>query len=214
MAFAFFNPTAYAAALRPDLCDTAIVESFDPLQVGSVGANVEMLQEYLIANGCTLMVTGEFDAYTESAVKLYQAAVGYEVTGIVDERTFERLADIENFLAIASSKLGCKYVSGGKGPNRFDCSGFVYWVMNESGVEQAYMNSRAWPRCRTYTKIKRMEDLLRGDILCFKGHMAIYLGQGIMINASGSNGKVVIREGSILESRYWRKVFVCGFRVF
>ncbi len=217
MAFALFNPTAYAATMRPVISEPGdgwTEESFDPLQRGSVGENVKTLQKHLIANGYSLMINGEFDVYTELAVKCYQAAAGYDITGVADERTFARLGKVENFLAIADSRLGYRYVRGGKGPNKFDCSGFVYWVLNRSGIEQAYMNSRAWPRSKTYTKIKKMEDLIRGDILCFRGHMAIYLGEGQMINASGSNGKVVIREGSIFESSYWRKVFVCGFRVF
>lgn len=38
----------------------------------------------------------------------------------------------ESVIRKARSKLGYSYVSGGKGPNAFDCSGFVYWVLNNT----------------------------------------------------------------------------------
>lgn len=192
----------------------AMGEPFVLLERGSTGENVKTLQANLRANGYLLDITGEYDIYTELTVRHYQSVIGNKMTGVVDEALFMRLENVETFLSIASSRLGCRYVSGGKGPNRFDCSGFVYWTLNCAGIDQAYMTSHTWPRSKTYTRIDKMEDLIRGDILCFRGHMAIYMGDGIMINASGSNGKVVIREGSILKSRYWRRVFVCGFRVF
>lgn len=37
----------------------------------------------------------------------------------------------------ALTKVGCKYVWGAKGPNQFDCSGFVYWCLREAGVPSA-----------------------------------------------------------------------------
>lgn len=37
-------------------------------------------------------------------------------------------------LAEAEKYLGTPYVWGGSSPPNFDCSGFVSWVVNESGV--------------------------------------------------------------------------------
>ncbi len=219
MVLSVFLTTAFAAKTEtpeptPTPSSTAPVEPTLPLQLGVKGEIVKTLQTYLIANGYTLTVSGEYDTATEAAVKLYQAAVGYEVTGITDTKTFERLANVENFLAIAQSKLGIRYVRGGKGPIKFDCSGFVYWTMNQAGIKQGYMNSRAWQKCKTYTRVKKITELLRGDVISFKGHVAIYLGNGQMIDASSSNRKVVIRTNSILKSSYWKRNFVRGFRLY
>jgi len=120
---------------------------------------------------------------------------------------------IEKFIDVAESKLGCKYVFSAKGPNQFDCSGFVYYCLNQAGVSQGYMTSSGWAKSSKYPKVTSMSKIERGDILVFDGHVAIYLGNGKMIDASSSKGKVVTRSG-ITSSSYWTKHFICAFRVF
>ena len=125
---------------------------------------------------------------------------------------------VETFIQIAESKLGCKYVRGAKGSDRFDCSGFVYWCLNQAGVKQSYMTSIAWRSCSKYMRIKNMRDIKRGDVLVFKGksmatgHVGIYLGGGRMIDASSSKGKVRITD-SILSSSYWKEHFLMAYRI-
>ena len=124
----------------------------------------------------------------------------------------------ETFIQIAESKLGSKYVRGAKGPDRFDCSGFVYWCLNQAGVKQSYMTSISWRSCSKYMRIKKMSDIKRGDVLVFKGksmstgHVGIYLGGGRMIDASSSKGKVRITD-SILSSSYWKEHFLMAYRI-
>ena len=121
-------------------------------------------------------------------------------------------ANIDSFISVAESKLGSKYVGGGKGPNVFDCSGFVYWCLNQVGVSQSYMTSYTWRSCTRYTRIENMSDLQRGDVIVYKGHVAICAGNGYMIDASSSNGKVVKRVYT--GSSYWTRNFICGYRIF
>lgn len=110
----------------------------------------------------------------------------------------------------ALTKVGCKYVWGAKGPNQFDCSGFVYWCLREAGVPSAnsmcttaagqaqYCNNRGW--------VISQSDLQPGDLVfwqnatCTKGdrwneihHAGIYIGEGKVIEGSLSKGCVVIR---------------------
>lgn len=125
---------------------------------------------------------------------------------------------VEAFIKIAESKLGCKYVRGAKGPNTFDCSGFVYWCLNQAGVKQSYMTSIAWRKCTKYLRITNMKDIKRGDVLVFKGksmstgHVGIYLGNGKMIDASSTKGKVRITD-SIQSSTYWKEHFLMAYRI-
>lgn len=124
---------------------------------------------------------------------------------------------IEAFIKIAESKLGCKYVRGAKGPNSFDCSGFVYWCLNQAGVNQSYMTSITWRSCTKYKRINSMSDLKRGDVLVFKGssmstgHVGIYLGGGKMIDAGSGKGKVVIRDS--INTSYWTSHFLMAYRI-
>ena len=120
---------------------------------------------------------------------------------------------------VAESKLGCKYVSGSKGPNSFDCSGFVYYCLRNAGVNAKYMTSIAWRSTGNYKRISSLKDCKRGDILVFsgstmaKGHVGIYLGSGKMIDASSSAGVVRITN-TVLSGSYWPSHFLMAYRVF
>lgn len=126
---------------------------------------------------------------------------------------------VERFIEIAESKIGCRYVRGAKGPNQFDCSGFVYWCLNQAGVRQGYMTSIIWRSCSKYKRINSMSSLERGDVLVFvgssmaTGHVGIYLGNGKMIDASSSDGHVRITSSNILKSKYWQEHFLMAYRI-
>lgn len=113
-------------------------------------------------------------------------------------------------IAVAQSKLGSPYVWGAKGPSSFDCSGFVYWCLNQVGVRQSYLTSSGWQSVGKYTKITSFSNLRAGDIIVVRGHVGIVAGGGTVIDASSGNGKVVHRSlGS-----WWSKNFICGWRIF
>lgn len=128
------------------------------------------------------------------------------VVGDPDDASADALIDF------ALTQLGKPYVRGGKGPKTFDCSGFVYYSLNSVGHKINYMTSTAW-RSANYPTINNFEDVKKGDILCFNGHVGIYMGNGKMIDASSSNGKIVTRS-NISSSSYWTKNFRCAKRVF
>jgi peptidoglycan hydrolase-like protein with peptidoglycan-binding domain len=117
----------------------------------------------------------------------------------------------ELFVSIASSKLGASYVYGAKGPSSFDCSGFVYWVLNQAGVRQSYMTSYSWNTTGRYQRISSMSAIKRGDIITYNGHVGIAIGNNQMIDASSSQGKVRITN---ITSSYWTRNFVCAYRIF
>ncbi|EPR11929.1 peptidoglycan-binding protein [Ruminiclostridium papyrosolvens] len=118
---------------------------------------------------------------------------------------------VERLISVAKSKLGSRYVYGAKGPNTFDCSGFVYWVLKNSGVRQGYMTSGGWAGNGRYKRISSMSSIKRGDIITYNGHVGIALGGNQMIDASSSQGRVRITN---ITSSYWTRNFVCAFRIF
>ena len=120
--------------------------------------------------------------------------------------------NVEGFIDAAFAQLGKPYVWGGKGPNVFDCSGFVYYALKTSGNGIGYMTSATWAQS-DYPRIDSMEDLQRGDVICYKGHVGIYLGDGQMIDASSSQGKIRVFS-NIFTSNYFTSHFICGRRVF
>jgi len=112
-------------------------------------------------------------------------------------------------ISIASSKIGSPYDWGSKGPNSFDCSGFVYWCLNQAGVGTSYMTSSGWRSPGRFKKVGASE-LQEGDIVVVRGHVGIYAGGGSVIDASSSNGRVVHRSFS----GWWSKNFITAWRIF
>jgi len=114
--------------------------------------------------------------------------------------------------AIALTKLGCRYWWGAKGPNYFDCSGFVYWVFNQAGISRSYANSAAL--AHQGKSVKRSE-LQAGDIITFSygsgvAHVAIYIGGGRIVHAlgvgSGTTGQYASQCVKISNlSGYWSR---------
>ncbi|MBT3318658.1 MAG: hypothetical protein HN948_05345 [Clostridia bacterium] len=117
----------------------------------------------------------------------------------------------QELIDFALTQLGKPYVRGGKGPDSFDCSGFVYYCLNSIGYEIGYMTSTVW-RSANYLTINSMDNIEMGDILCFDGHVGIYMGDGRMVDASSGNGMIVTRS-NIFSSSYWTSNFICAKRV-
>lgn len=118
---------------------------------------------------------------------------------------------LDKFLKAANSKIGCEYVLGDKGPKTFDCSGFVYYCLKQAGVSTIRMNAAGFSKVSRWKNITSINDLQKGDILFFRSdgsstvsHCGIYIGGGMMIDASSANGKVVKRA----VSNYWKRNFV------
>ncbi|MDR1765737.1 MAG: peptidoglycan-binding protein [Lachnospiraceae bacterium] len=119
-------------------------------------------------------------------------------------------ASVDALLAVASSKLGAPYSWGGKGPNSFDCSGFVYWCLNQVGVQQSYITSYGWQNVGRYERVSSYYDLRAGDIIVVRGHVGIIAGGGTIIDASSGNGRVIHRS----LGQWWADHFIVGWRIF
>ena len=102
------------------------------------------------------------------------------------------------------TKLGCRYVWGASGPNRFDCSGFTYWTMRHagvSGVKFSRTSSRGiYKKYKRYSLGRSLSKAQSGDILIFGRsgsarhifHVGIYYSNGNYIHANGH--KVTISD--------------------
>ncbi len=119
---------------------------------------------------------------------------------------------IDTLIKVAKSKLGCEYVLGDKGPDSFDCSGFVYYCLKQAGVSVSRMDANGFSKVSRWKNISSISDLKKGDLVFFcsekssrVSHVGIYIGGGEMIDASSSSGKVVQRSVS---TNYWKKYFV------
>lgn len=93
-------------------------------------------------------------------------------------------------MQIALAQRGKPYELGGAGPNVFDCSGLVLWSYAQAGMPGLPHSSAA--QSRLGVPVSRA-DLQPGDLVFFDnpvGHVGIYVGNGMMVNAP-TTGQVV-----------------------
>ena len=130
-------------------------------------------------------------------------------------------ADIESVIGLAESVLGMPYKSKGgyksESPDGFDCSGLVYWAYWFGANIKLKDSPSGQCNDSTYERIDSVDDLERGDVVCFHGdgssscnHTGIYLGGGEFIHASSAASGVIITE---ISKDYYARNFICGRRI-
>lgn len=113
----------------------------------------------------------------------------------------------------AISLLGAPYQWGGSGPKAFDCSGLVYFIHNELGIE---VPRTAEEQYRAATRVD-VDDLEPGDLLFFKirgkrvSHVAIYAGSGRFVHAPQTGRPIELRP---LDDGYYRPRLAAAGRLF
>ncbi|WP_200808995.1 C40 family peptidase [Demequina sp. NBRC 110051] len=80
-------------------------------------------------------------------------------------------------IAEASKYVGVPYVSGGSSPSGFDCSGFTSYVYGQFGISLP-RSSGAY-----YSVGTRVSNPQPGDIIVSPGHVGIYAGPNLQIDA-------------------------------
>ena len=102
--------------------------------------------------------------------------------------------------AMAKSLLGCRYVSGGRGPSSFDCSGLMYYIYKQLGHPIARGSSSQYYNSGYFVSTDAMQP---GDLIFFfdrrfdssggtlpTTHVGMYVGDGQFIHASTTSYRV------------------------
>lgn len=80
--------------------------------------------------------------------------------------------------------IGNKYVYGGNSlTDGIDCSGFVQQIHKKFGIS----TPRSSGDIRTHGKAVDYADKMPGDVICYSGHVAIYIGNNQIVHASNSS---------------------------
>ncbi len=121
---------------------------------------------------------------------------------------------------LALTKLGTLYSQNLRDQGGyFDCSSFTYWVYSRLGLNLSYGGSNTAASQGRYIVEHNLavsrENLLPGDLIFYSfktnyrylniTHVAIYCGNGYVVDASSSKGKVVCRP--IYSTN---KIILCG----
>ena len=109
-----------------------------------------------------------------------------------------------NIVSISKQFIGVPYEWGGATPTGFDCSGFVYYVLNQSGKSIARYSAEGYYNRSYYVDVPAV-----GDIVYFKNtykegisHLGIYIGNNQFIHADSSGVRITSLDNSYYKQHF------------
>lgn len=140
-------------------------------------------------------------AAAKVAKKTESASARTDVTYSVGEGSEMGVAVAEYALQF----VGNPYVWGGSSlTNGTDCSGFVMSVYANFGVSLPH--SSASDRTQGYA-VDGLANAQPGDLICYSGHVALYIGNGQIVHASNKRTGIVVSQADYRKILAIRRIF-------
>lgn len=108
-------------------------------------------------------------------------------------------------IELAKKKLGMNYVWGGESDAEggYDCSGLLFWAFKQAGIDMPRVSMAQADRGKRVT----FDKLKPGDLVAWENnprqrgadHIALYLGDGMILEAPRTGLKIRIRKLSAAE---------------
>lgn len=149
------------------------IESLDVPQTESQAEKDQKAQEQAEAEAQAQATQAQAQAESQAASRSSDRA-SISVPTAPASATGQALADY------ALQFQGYPYVAGGNTPSGWDCSGFVQWVFAQFGVSLPHYSGA---QMSVGTAVGSIAEAAPGDIIVNTQHAAIYIGNGMVINA-------------------------------
>lgn len=149
------------------------IESLDVPQTESQAEKDQKAQEQAEAEAQAQAAQAQAQAESQAASRSSDRA-SISVPTDPASATGQALADY------ALQFQGYPYVAGGNTPSGWDCSGFVQWVFAQFGVSLPHYSGA---QMSVGTAVGSIAEAAPGDIIVNTQHAAIYIGNGMVINA-------------------------------
>lgn len=146
-----------------------------------------------IVGGSVINLTGnENEFWTE--ISLPDREVGWIRKEFVAEKIIKPIEDKEelreNLVATAKKYLKTQYRWGGRSNIGIDCSGLCSMSYMINGL---HIFRDAVFKDEELIEIT-FDEMIKGDLIFYKGHIAMYIGDGELIHSTGSKAGVVIES--------------------
>ena len=153
-----------------------------------------------------------FFASKVSIIQKNSQFVEFDKNKWIKKKDLKNIKAIENnFIKIVRLFLGVRYVWGGKTHDGIDCSALLQLIF--------FYNNRFYPRdtkdqIKYSKKNKGLIFFKKGDIIFWRGHVAICLNKTLLIHAYGPKKKVIIMniKSTILQIKKNSKLEVIGVK--
>ena len=100
----------------------------------------------------------------------------------------------KDFVRVAERLVGVPYLWGGKTPLGIDCSGLVQLALQAAGVPCLRDSDMQMANAGEPIDPSNLDAVQRGDLLFWKGHVAIAQSGEWLIHASGHHMEVVVEQ--------------------
>lgn len=154
------------------------IESLDVPQTESQAEKDRKAQEQAEAEAQVQAQAAQ--AQTQTQAEAQTASRSSERADISSVPTAPASATGQALADYALQFQGYPYVSGGNTPSGWDCSGFVQWVFAQFGVSLPHFSGA---QMSVGTAVGSIAEAAPGDIIVNTQHAAIYIGNGMVINA-------------------------------
>ena len=105
----------------------------------------------------------------------------------------------------ASQFIGNPYVYGGSSlTNGTDCSGFVMSVYANFGVSLPHSSSADRSQGAA---VDGLANAQAGDLICYSGHVALYIGNGQIVHASTAKTGIIVSNADYKKVLAVRRIF-------
>ncbi|WML24553.1 LysM peptidoglycan-binding domain-containing protein [Neobacillus sp. OS1-33] len=169
--------------------------------------------DYIIKSGDTLgKIAGRYQLTIKELKELNQLSsdqiyVGQKLKVPGTTKPDSTVVDTElavKMISSAKELIGIPYVWGGSTLSGFDCSGFIYYVANQAGMEIGRYSAEGY-----YDRTYYVDTPKAGDIVFFENtykkgisHLGIYLGNNQFIHANDSGVMISNLQGAYYQAHF------------